>query len=405
MDFVSLISAHGRTMPAGAPPILVAHPVFGELGVCAPKRGFIPRRGRWASTRALMRDADRETVRRLRWLEDQATSKVGRFVLAGLLAAIVKDPMALPVALGAISTYDGIVSARGSGALQDVWMAMTATQTPVTLSWYDLMAFASWTPMTNPTIVTFVNAGNAGGILDAASNGSWLSNPAGSNHKYIVSAGLTTSSITGFALAMLYDCLWAGNAVITTNATLTPTTPITVTRYANTTPGNADYAGGNMMMFTMTTTLTFSVAGTITITYTNQAGTGSRSAAWVTGTSGTLVNRIVGNTTYNTATIITSTPFVALTNSGDSGVRQISVITIAGGTITVGTVTAKIVRPLVLMPFIAANAYIEQDTTLNIGNMVELRNVSQVCGCLGWNVFSAGTTAASMSALLRTVEG
>jgi hypothetical protein len=38
--------------------------------------------------------------------------------------------------------------------------------------------------------------------------------------------------------------------------------------------------------------------------------------------------------------------------------------------------------------------------------MVELTNVSQVCGCLGWVVLAgAGTTACTMSSFLRTVEG
>jgi hypothetical protein len=216
--------------------------------------------------------------------------------------------------------------------------------------------------------------------------------------------GLTVTSISGFSLAMLYDCLWAGSYSLTSNTTINPTTDVAVTRWASTTPGNADFAGGNMMQCVLTATLTHTGAATVTTTYVDQGG-GAGTTISLTPATGPLVNRIIFNTTHNSATVITSTPFMPLTNSGDSGVTSLSQVQIAGGTISSGAVYHKIVRPLLIMPFIAASSYIEQDSTLNVGNMVELHNVSQVCGCLGWNLFSGGTSAASMSAFLRMAEG
>ena len=402
MNFVELVNSYGKTVPKGAPPIVVAHPIYGGLGTCEAGKGFVPQRGRWASTRAILRDSDRKTIKMLRKFEDYAP----KFAIASALALLVRDPFAMPFVLGAISNYDGIVAARGSGALQDVWMEMKATQTPVTTVWYDLMNFASWQPMTAPAITAYVNAATGGAVLDAVSNGSWLTNPGGTNKKYIVSMGLSITNISGFALAMLYDCLWAGSYAVTSNATINPTTDVLVTRWANTTPGNADFAGGNRMQSVIySATLSFTVAGTTTITYTNQIGTTGRTLIWIPSSTGMATYRVVGNTIHNSATVILSSPFHPMTNGGDSGVIKLEQIVIAGGTITVGTLYTKIVRPLMIMPFIAAGSYIEQDSTLNIGNMVELRNASQVCGCLGWNLFSAGTTAASMSAFLRMVEG
>jgi hypothetical protein len=309
--------------------------------------------------------------------------------------------------MGAISNYDGIVSARGSGALQDVWMQMTTNLAAVSTAWMDLMSYASWTPMTAPSVVAYQNgAGTAGAVTDAASNGSWLTNPAGSNKKYVVSIGLTVTNVQGFALAMLYDCLWAGSYSLTSNTTLAPNTPIGVTRWANTTPGNVDYAGGNMMQCVLTATLTHTGAATITTTYADQGGTGSKTTISITPATGPVLPRIISNTIHNSATVPGSTPFMPLSNSGSAGVTQVTQVVIAGGTITSGAVVHKIVRPLIIMPFIAATSYIEQDTTLNIGNMVELRNVSQVCGCLGWNVLCGpGSNNGSMAALLRMVEG
>jgi hypothetical protein len=181
---------------------------------------------------------------------------------------------------------------------------------------------------------------------------------------------------------------------------------VAVTRYASTTPGNADYAGGNMMQCALTATLTHTVAGSLTTTYTDQGGTTGKTTISTMPATGPLAGRIVFNTPHNSATVIGSTPFMPLTNAGSSGVKNLEQVVVAGGTVSSGTVNHKIVRPLLVMPFIAANSFIEQDTTLNIGNMVELRNVSQVCGCLAWNVLcGAGTTAATMSAYMRTVEG
>ena len=400
-NFLQLVDSYGRAMPRGTPPCPVVHPHYGYLGESEAGKGFVPAKGHWASCRAIAKDHRRAVIRGLQRLENIAHEGIRKLFFGRLR----NRPLLLPWVMQAIGNYDGIVAARGGGNLQDVWMMMTATQTPVTTSWYDLMSFANWQPATAPSITGFT-AGTGGAVMTAATNGSWISNPAGSNKKYIASCGVTITATSGFCLGMLYDCLWAGQYVITASATtITASSPIAVTRWASTTAGNADFAGGNQMMMSLASTLTITTAGTLTTTYTDQAGVGSKSTIWVPGPTGALVNRVVGNTTHNTSTVINSTPFMPLTNSSSTGVTAVSAVATGVNSIAAGTINHKIVRPLLLMPFIAANSYIEQDTTLNVGNMVELRNASQVCGCLGWNTFSAGTTAASMSAFLRMIEG
>jgi len=410
MNWVEQINAYAKTMPKKMPPVQVGHPQFGDLGVCDPKKGLIPPRGRWASTNAILRDASREELKSLRNIENRAPS----IVIAAIKGLLGREPMAMPYILskiqefnhlilgnerGAISTYDGIVAARGSFATaQDVWMALTATLGGVTLMWYDSWVLA-WTPGSVPSVTAYTNGGTGGAVMTAVSNGSWLTNPGGTNKKYIVSCGLTTPNVTGFSLAFLVDNLWAGSYVITSNATINPTTDVSVTRWSG-----AD-AIGNMMMCVLASTLTHTVAGTLTTTYTDQAGTTGRTTISICPATGPLIHRVIFNTLHNSATVVACTPFMPLTNAGSSGVRNLEQVQISGGTITAGTIHHKIVRPLILMPFIAANSFIEQDTTLNIGNMVELVNASQVCGCLGWLGFTGGTTATTMSSLLRMVEG
>lgn len=400
-NFVDIINGYAKEMPRNAPPITVGHPHFGLVGLCDPKKGMVAPKGQWLSHQAIIRDADRRTVKLLRRFEDNAP----KWMAAAIFAMLAKDPMLSPILVGAISSYDGIISARGSGLCQDIWMFMTANQTPVTTSWYDMMNFASFSPASAPTWTAYTNSGTGGAVMTAASNGSWIPNPAGSNKKYIIGVDLSVTSISGFTLAMLYDALWGGEYSLTTNTTLNPSTDVAVTRWASTTAGNAEYAGGNMMQMRLSATLTHSAACTITTTYTDMAGGTGATTISIVPATGPLINRIICNTTHNSATVLTHSPFMPMTNGDKSGVHKLEQVVISGGTVTNGTISHKIVRPLILMPFIAASSYIEQDATLNIGNMIELHNASQVCGCYGWNLYSAGTTAAAMSAFLRTVEG
>jgi hypothetical protein len=342
-----------------------------------------------------MRDSHRNVIKLLQRFEKIAP----KFAVAAVAASMMRDPFALPTIIGAISTYDGIVAARGTGSgNQDVWMALTAAIGGVTTSWYDT-SMAAWTPGSVPSITAYTNAATGGAVMDAASNGSWMKNPGGTNKKYIVSCGLSVSSITGFSLAMLYDMLWAGSYSVASNATINPSTDVAVTRYTGT------ESVGNMMQLQCSVNYTATTGVTLTTTYTDQAGTTGKTTISLLGTTATNTPRIQGNTLHNATTVVACTPFMPLTNAGSSGVRSLEqIVTSVGATVT-GSVNHKIVRPLIIMPFIAAGSYIEQDTTLNIGNMVELVNVSQVCGCLHWNVFTGGTGTATMSAMIRTAEG
>jgi hypothetical protein len=392
MNFVELVNSHARTMPEKAAPIIVAHPNYGELGSIS-RKGFEPVKGRWVSANAIMRDSSKFEVETLRRIEN-----LGHSIGSQLYKVLKKYPILMPQILQAISTYDGIVASRGGGTGHDYWMAMTATLGGVTLSWYDSWVTA-WTPGSVPSVTAYSNGATGGAVMNAASNGSWLDNASGSTLKYIVSVGLTTPNITGFTLAMLVDNLWAGSYVITSNATINPTTDVAVTRWSST-----DDSKGNMMMCTLASTLTHTAAATLTTSYTADDDSTDTTISLCPAT-GLLINRVIFNTLQNSATVVASTPFMPLTSGGAAGVKGLQQVVISGGTVTAGTITHKIVRPLVIMPFIAANSYIEQDTTLNIGNMVELKTVSQVCGCLGFLVFTGGTTATTMSSMVRTAEG
>ena len=63
LNFIDFVNAHGKTMPMYAPPVIVAHPIYGELGTVRFKDGFVPMRGRWASSEAILRDASKNEIK------------------------------------------------------------------------------------------------------------------------------------------------------------------------------------------------------------------------------------------------------------------------------------------------------------------------------------------------------
>ena len=172
----------------------------------------------------------------------------------------------------AITSYDDIINNRANGNYFDFWDFLTATLGGVTTSWYSTHHTASSTRGTMGT-TGYANAGAGGQVYNGASGGG-LQIPVATNQRYLTTCGISTPSVGGFVYAMLVDILWGGRGwVITSNTTITPTSEPTLTRYYANYP-SAYNAAGNMLLNVLQSALTFSVAATITFTYTNQAGTG-----------------------------------------------------------------------------------------------------------------------------------
>ena len=301
----------------------------------------------------------------------------------------------------AITTYDGIINARATGNFFDWWEFSTATVGGVTTVWYSChLAASSVRPAWAST--TYVNAGNGGQVYNATTGGA-VPMPAAASQRYLTTCGVSTPNIGGFVFAMLLDVLWAGRAVISANATLTPTSEPTLTRYQNNYP-NAYNSAGNMLLCVLQATMTFTVAGTITFTYNAEAGASHNTSAITYPATGQVSPRVVFNHLPASATINLASPFVPLA-VGDLGVQKVTTIAIAGLTATSGTMDCIIVRPLLVIPFIAASSYIERDSTINMDGLIELvKGSDSQHGCLNWLVFTGGATATTLAALIRTVS-
>lgn len=140
------------------------------------------------------------------------------------------------------------------------------------------------------------------------------------------------------------------------------------------------------LMITEVTTALSAAANTITLLYTNQDGTGSRTA-----TITTVASAVAGRTCE-------VNPFVTL-QAGDVGARSIDNVTITGT--ATGNINIALVRPLAWLPLQTANVWCERDYSTEILNMDRL--FDNTCLMMLWIPTAAAT--ATFAGEIRTVEG
>lgn len=281
--------------------------------------------------------------------------------------------------VGAITTYDGIIAARGAGNYYDPLWGKLSTTT-VANQWTSLYRTAG-TPAAGAYTTT------PGATKDSTDAGSLLLGfPApGSNSAYLLSIGMMAAQQINW-LAVC-DLLCAVGSIIVTSASSQTVSSAALTRYTT--------GAGVWMSFEVTTALGTGAAS-ITATYTNQAGTGSRSTGTQLMTPSAIVQRMVP------ITIGLPTQL----QSGDSGVRAVA-STIMSATMTAGAVALNLFKPLAFIPGLVANVYGEKDTTITIDSLVPLvvDSGTSNCGCPVAYVMPNTTSTGIMSLVLRGVYG
>lgn len=125
----------------------------------------------------------------------------------------------------------------------------------------------------------------------------------------------------------LWDVLWGIN-VPTTPAAPTTYTMAGASSYLGRVPGGANAHGTRLFLWA--TTAVAASAVTITVTYTNSAGTGGRS----TGASGSL------------ASLIASRWIELPLQAGDVGVNSVTTVVVGGTAAATGAINVIVVRPL-----------------------------------------------------------
>lgn len=294
----------------------------------------------------------------------------------------------------AISTYDQIIAQRAGGFANDIAF-QKASATTIANNWHLI-----WKVAGNPVGGTYSPTTTAptDALMDrsgAAAISLYLSNPSGTNKKYLLTFGFSATSQIN--MGVLIDILsMSGSFRLTVATAETITTPTNATREYGSGTGN-----GNLYTFIVATAGTSSAsAHTFIAHYMNQASTDTTAPTLTGVTSQTLT----ADTIYLSGAGILSNSFFGPLASGDTGVRAIKSSTVSVAA-TSAILEGIVFFPLSFLPGIAANSYIERDSTTQIDGITELINASGVIGHLSLIVLPNTTTSGVITGYLKTVSG
>lgn len=337
-----------KRLPNRGQPIPVIHPTMrGRLGYVFPKVGFRPIWGHnyWQG------------------LKDFADKKM----FDG----------------GTITKYDDIINARAAGKYDDPPFVKTTYTPAASGAWMSFFRIGGQPPSISPSNIP------GGSVMNRASTGAIaLVNPTSPDKKYLLTVGATIASVSGVAVILLVDLLVAC-ANISLNSTSAQTVnSAALTRYTT---------GEGVQIIYLVTTAAGTTAANVTTTYTNQAGTTGRSTGAVASIPASCAaNRLVP----------TLGGFMIPLASGDMGVRVVETVTLSAAT-GAGVADVYLFKPIAFLPLVAANTYVERDSTVQIDALTELvfGSDNQV-GCLGFFGLPGGTSATTLLAgMLRTCMG
>jgi len=312
--------------------------------------------------------------------ERWAVAAAAGLTMAALFPKSLLSHLFGPAIFGVVQTYDGIINARGNGNGYDVVFSK-ASITTVANIWFSTYAVSG-----NPAAGSFTNI-PGGAAPDNTNQGSLLlgvPNPTGGNKAYLLSFGYASG--TALNTCLLADlCIQAGNISGSTNASQTINTTA-LTRYTS---------GIGLNMILEVTTPLGSSGANVTITYTNQSGTGSRSTGAQAMTTSAIAARLQPGAFV---------PFTPL-QSTDYGIQSVQSLQLSAS-MTAGVMALEIYKPLSFVPGIAANAWVERDMAIQLSGVTELVQTSgNVLGCIIAYIFASSTTSGLMIGQLRTCQG
>ena len=291
------------------------------------------------------------------------------------------------LARAAITSYDGIISARAGGLGQDVFIAK-ASITSVANLWYSLMQAAAGTVAALSGISAGSGTPGAGGsVMTRATTGAWslaLTNPAAGHSKYLLTFGYTAAQTA--QMLFILDFLVGVSGISSNSAT----NNVNTTALTRVTSGTGVWPV--MECATPPSAGSFSWGGTYT-----GVPSGSTSFTATAAVSAQVASRVQPN-----ATGLWVCPTF---NPGDYGMTVCTTIT-TSAQFASGVFYFYMTYPLLMMPGLAANIYVERDSTVQIDGLVALPvDGSQVLGCLGALIVPSTTSTGILQCYLRTCEG
>jgi hypothetical protein len=278
----------------------------------------------------------------------------------------------------AITSYDGIISARSSGQYEDPFCLKTESITPQAAGvWHSYLNVGG-----SPSSLTISSA--AGGITmnSTVAGAISMSTPATALSHYLHSAGVCVSTHLGFGAMMLVDVLWAIKGI-----------PLTGTTYDINSSAWVRSTDGHNVQMAVVIDATAATASTIIINYTGDDDSTGKSTVLCTTASKIHAINPVGQ------------PWATL-QATHRGVKSIQSINV-GTTIATKTISIIAFKPLMVIPTVKDNVWIERDATLQIAGMTPLEKGTDEKGpYLAWLGLSGGTGAcATFFSQIRKVSG
>lgn len=282
---------------------------------------------------------------------------------------------------GAIATYDGIIAARGGGKAFDIVISKASITTVAN-------AYSSIIRATGVPGAYSYQAIPGGEAPDRSKAGAWstgLADPGGSDLKYLLTVGFTAAQQLN--MIILIDLLVAAGSILATVNTAQTVNSTALTRYVS--------GAGVLMTFEVTTQLS-NTAHTMTVNkYTGNVNGANQTTGAQTGTAAAIVDRLVP---------VGLGPFMQLA-AGDYGVLSVEEYTNSVA-LAAGVFGLNLYFPLAFIPGLAANAYVERDSTVQIDGLAELvQTAGGVLGFLGAYVLPNTTSTGINSWFLRTCDG
>jgi len=241
-----------------------------------------------------------------------------------------------------------------------------------------------------PEAGTYTNI-PTGAAHDRATTGAWhgLTNPTNPDKKYLLTFGYGSGSAIDWLV--LVDLLVACGNI---NANATGNQAITST--AQTRQYGSTLGAGVMGVLEVTTAFGATPANITMSSYTDQDGnTGATNAAEAATTS-CIANRL--------QPVGVNSPWLVLA-SGDFGIRSVETGISFSAAMGAGVCALNLVFPLMYIPGLASNLYVERDSTTQIDGITELVAASFVIGCLTVFVQTNSTTSGQFKGFARTCAG
>lgn len=337
----------------------VKHPSIGDIGFLNPKQGFKLRGISSRSWNALLRD------------EEEFTKNGGEKLKNRIKKYYAER--------GAITTWDGVISGRCAGNNEDTF-GIKISYSTTTTSWACVLRIAGI-----PETLGYSNIPGGSTLSNGSAGSITLTNPSGSNRKYLVNFGVHHLVATN--ITMLTDVLVAAGNISTTTTASQTVNSTALTRYFT---GEAVY---------MTFEVTAALGGTganITVTYTNQGGTGSRSSGAIAVPSNAIVYRLVP---------VTGGTMVPL-QSGDWGVKSVESVQMSASMTGSGVLALLLHKPLVVVPSFSTLTWSEMSAPEILSAPTELvKGKSGDYACLGMFVNPSSTAVGLSHFMVQMVEG